>query len=81
MNQTTDDRSRHGHESREGMEPELTRADLAPIEVNQTTTAPAPQTAGVDWQTLMAEEMVREEIEKEDGRYLVYYRFRPRQEG
>lgn len=33
-----------------------------------------------DWEAILAEEMIREEIEKEDGRYLVYYRFQAKRE-
>jgi hypothetical protein len=29
---------------------------------------------------LLAEAMVREDLEREDGRYLVYYRFEPAEE-
>lgn len=33
-----------------------------------------------DWRAVVNEEMTREEIVKEDGRYLVYYGFKPARE-
>ncbi len=61
------------------MEPQKQRDDTAKMDQADPggQESPGDQAQKPDWRAIVHEEMVREEILKEDGRYLVYYRFRP----